>query len=1276
MAESIGTIFAELDLDDTPYKKAQDKLYDKVSSTAKNIEQNYKNLADKTASAFENMQKGVSDQFDKLKDSSMAAAAAIAGYMKRVFVGIGNDIKDAFGSGWDKVKDFFVNVGNQIKTLAERIAAVWVVTKIWGEVAGSVLGTIFNWVAVLIIAWKSLNFIIGLFTGKSYQSDHIDALIEETKAVEELRAQLQLSTRDAQSYKAAMDRLGIGQDSITAVFEGYRTALRDNRDEMDRLGVKYQDTNGKILDQRTTLENAKKVLDQYTEGWDRNQAATAIGMGSYDQINNYLKITQAELARSRESLDIYHLGIGPETQKAVNEYTAAMLEFRAESKLMADGISRAIADQIMPAFTSLAKWFSGGWPIIVDIFRYSMAQITTLLWGLKMSFDLVVDAIKGAAGVLSDIFMGLATAAARALTGDFAGAKDALVEGWENASKRVSKTWQEMVADANKASAAMRLAWGFDDRTSSAKAAPKQGKTWQPAPEKSTETATDQSNRIYQALSMENKRLYDAEIELQDHLAKIRKLNGEDELNFFNEVINQKEAALNKWFDEQEKIIIKTTKDEELYNARIGAINAEYNKQWQKYEDKRQETTLEKLNNQTKAYADFYQELTGYEDQYRKNIFDWIDGEQKRKAAFYKDEVAAAKRAADLKGKIEYDLFKKKTDYIAQGLSQLQESFQAMASIYAEGSSEAKRWEDAAHALEIAQRAVAVVQAVGAIATQGLGNPYTAFYRVAAMSATMIALLASIGESVNGSSTSSSSPYAATNTATALGSTEGSQSVSNSLELLKDTYEMEYRELSGIYKEMRSLNANITGLVTSIVRTGGVSSFVSVPEGYAGWQEAGFIKNMEYFNQAVNFGPTMLDKIFKSGGANILGGINTAISKGVGWVLGGLFGGKTSYELSGAGIDVNGRSVSDLLGGAMVDGMYYNIIKKTVDGGFFKKDQVSYQKYTQALGGDTTQMFTSIYKDLGKTMVAIAAGLGADMQKTLNYTFSGFTLELKGLTADEISKAISSAVSAIGDTAVSYLFGDILSQYQKVNEGLLETATRIIQDRATIEYWLEKTGQSFNTTTTQAIAFSEALIDIAGSLQDLTDAMQTYYDRFFTDAEKESKLKADLMSGLGTYGYDLPGSRAGYRALVESLNLTTAAGQAAYVALMQMAESADQYYSYLEDAKSRLSESSYATKADYMRAISGFADGGISTGPNSGYLAELHGTELVVSPRNAYPARVVGADSTELAAKIDQLIEEVRAGNYSNAKNGLKMVRSLDLLEQEMKTEGVLTRTS
>jgi hypothetical protein len=713
-------------------------------------------------------------------------------------------------------------------------------------------------------------------------------------------------------------------------------------------------------------------------------------------------------------------------------------------------------------------------------------------------------------------------------------------------------------------------------------------------------------------------------LHLQDRLVK-------DAIRQKQEYVN----AVNGPFSDESAAAVKDaiTRRANLMRAEMGDI-IDINKY---VAAKMQDELIKKLA----AQASFYSEIEGYEDQYRDKVFAWIDEEQKRRAKLYKDDVAAAKWAADEKGKLEYDLFKRKADYIAAGYGALENSFTQMASIYAEGSESAKSWENAARAMEIAQRSVAVVQAVAAIATQGLGDPYTAFYRISTMTAAMVSLLSSIGETVNGGSASSSSYSVATSSATTLGSEEGSQSVANSYEMLQDTYEMEYKELSGIYSEMKDLNENITGLVTSIVSTGSAKAFVSVSEGYKGGYETQFLKNMEAFSDFVNFGPTMLDKLFNSGGANILGGINTAISKGVGYVINGLFGGRTSYEMTESGISVYGKSISDLLGGAGIYGEYYNTIKKTVDGGWFKKDKTSYQTYYEAMGGDTRALFTLVYKDLSDTLVSIAAGLGADMTKTLNYTFSGFTLNLKDLSTDEISDAISSAISAVGDTAVKSLFGDILQQYQQLNEGLLETAVRIIQDKAVIEYWLDKTNQAFEGTTTEAIAFSEALIDIAGSLEDLTDAMETYYDKFFTDSEKEAKLKSDLISSLGAYGYDLPGTRTGYRSIVESLDITTDAGQAAYVALMQMAESADQYYSYLEDLASSRSESDYSSRLDYLRAISGFDNGGISSGPDSGYLAQLHGTELIISPKNGYPATVVGADSPELLAEIRLLRQEV-----------------------------------
>jgi len=109
------------------------------------------------------------------------------------------------------------------------------------------------------------------------------------------------------------------------------------------------------------------------------------------------------------------------------------------------------------------------------------------------------------------------------------------------------------------------------------------------------------------------------------------------------------------------------------------------------------------------------------------------------------------------------------------------------------------------------------------------------------------------------------------------------------------------------------------------------------------------------------------------------------------------------------------------------------------------------------------------------------------------------------------------------------------------------------------------TGQSFSGTIPEMIRFSETLIQIAGDLETLTDISASYYDKFFTDEEKHLRLQEQLTTILGSLNIALPETRQAYRDIVESLDLTTESGQTAYITLLKLAESADTYYSTLED---------------------------------------------------------------------------------------------------------------
>ena len=92
---------------------------------------------------------------------------------------------------------------------------------------------------------------------------------------------------------------------------------------------------------------------------------------------------------------------------------------------------------------------------------------------------------------------------------------------------------------------------------------------------------------------------------------------------------------------------------------------------------------------------------------------------------------------------------------------------------------------------------------------------------------------------------------------------------------------------------------------------------------------------------------------------------------------------------------------------------------------------------------------------------------------------------------------------------------------------------------------LEMTGQAFTGMTAQVIEFSESIVDMAGDLDTFRDAAENYYDKFFTDVEKQARLQDQLSATMSDMGESLPLARDGYRAVVESLDLTTKAGQVA-----------------------------------------------------------------------------------------------------------------------------------
>ncbi|MFH2076787.1 MAG: tape measure protein, partial [Pseudomonadota bacterium] len=71
---SIGTIYAELDLDASRYTRGQQKLLKDATSTTLNIEQNFKNLGVKSSAEMDLMRAKISNSYERIKNSAQATA--------------------------------------------------------------------------------------------------------------------------------------------------------------------------------------------------------------------------------------------------------------------------------------------------------------------------------------------------------------------------------------------------------------------------------------------------------------------------------------------------------------------------------------------------------------------------------------------------------------------------------------------------------------------------------------------------------------------------------------------------------------------------------------------------------------------------------------------------------------------------------------------------------------------------------------------------------------------------------------------------------------------------------------------------------------------------------------------------------------------------------------------------------------------------------------------------------------------------------------------------
>ncbi|MGO2009227.1 MAG: hypothetical protein ACTH24_14270, partial [Vreelandella alkaliphila] len=268
---------------------------------------------------------------------------------------------------------------------------------------------------------------------------------------------------------------------------------------------------------------------------------------------------------------------------------------------------------------------------------------------------------------------------------------------------------------------------------------------------------------------------------------------------------------------------------------------------------------------------------------------------------------------------------------------------------------------------------------------------------------------------------------------------------------------------------------------------------------------------------------------------NILGlGITDGITK----AFGGLFGSKSrgpSFDLMTTDRDPN-TIFEDVQHGVTATGAFGNV---GFHGGNTNRLEETFGSF------DNARQFL-------ETIAAtddMIASLAPDDVEHMTYAIQQMRLkssDAAGIT-EQLGERTKAAVSAMsGD------FGAFIKTLEGGAEQIVVQAQNARQAHDLLTGASERMGVQFNATGGYAYEVASGMASMAGGVQNL-DAMYTsFYQNYYTEAERTAQKTEDVTAAVAALGFAMPENAAQFRELVLAQDTSTEAGRAAQIELLKL----------------------------------------------------------------------------------------------------------------------------
>ncbi|SNT17458.1 hypothetical protein SAMN05421763_105351 [[Luteovulum] sphaeroides subsp. megalophilum] len=480
------------------------------------------------------------------------------------------------------------------------------------------------------------------------------------------------------------------------------------------------------------------------------------------------------------------------------------------------------------------------------------------------------------------------------------------------------------------------------------------------------------------------------------------------------------------------------------------------------------------------------------------------------------------------------------------------------------------------------------------------------------------------------------------------------------------------------------------GGVGSAFSAFGSGALGSLGNFFSGGLSGGFA----YIGQSLGMATSGLAGFAQAAGA-ILGPI-AAVAAAVSF-----FGSKT--KLLDAGLRVTVRELN-----AMVES--YRKVEKSRFGGLSKSRRTSYgladgevaspivkavsQMQASVLDvADTLGIGAEAFKGFAASVKFSTKGLsdeeiGAKLQEKLTELGDSFAArafgyvgkndqaikDLEKRIAEGTSEAVVSGLKgSLGDKILSAFFGrkqqgdlaDLiagntlvstrpeLAALVKEGESFVEALQRLSAAMTGVNGVMDTLGMSFRAVDMVTAGMASDLAALFGGLEGMVSATSSYYQAFYSEAERMETATRQATEALAKLGVALPETRAEYRRLVEAQDLTTERGRELYAALVGMAGVMDQILPSVAGLSAGLAGlvGTISTDLDGMISEAGKAQSAAAAAAKSWYQVTVALRDYIGDLRSAASELISPAvAAAQSQARYQTMLASAMAGDQEAAK--------------------------